>query len=121
MRGISLPINAIVIVAIAILVLVVISAFFSGVLIPSTIEIERDNALGKACQSWGTLYNCNEAGFSAKTTMHQDAADDAPRKYSVKDLCEKIGLYETDLSGDIESYEACCLRCGCPVSDCPLP
>ncbi len=62
MKGIDLPINAIVIVAIAVLVLVVIAAFFVGVVGPGTGTMNSQSAWNKGCAQ-ATARGCMQADF----------------------------------------------------------
>jgi hypothetical protein len=105
MKGISLPINAIVIVAIAVLVLVVVAAFFSGMLIPSSLEIQRESALNKACNTWRLSYNCHTDQYDEPLVSYTDPAYPDDDSFSVQTLCELTG---------ITTEEACRVKCNCP-------
>jgi len=104
MKGISLPINAIVIVAIAVLVLVVVAAFFSGSLIPASLEIQRENALNKACNTWRISYNCHTDQYEEPLVAYKDPAYPEDDALSVAQLC---GLMQ------ITTEDACRLKCNC--------
>ena len=111
MKGISLPINAIVIVAIAVLVLVVIAAFFGGFFSGFVLNMQREDALSKACQNW-KLYDCDYGRIDDATTMHKEPGDDAARAYTVEELCELMGI-STELDNTDDS--PCKRKCGCPI------
>ncbi len=107
MKGISLPINAIVIVAIAVLVLVVVAAFFSGSLIPASLEMKRQTVLNNACNTWRTAYNCDSnVMIDEELVAYTDPSNPAKESYTVYELCELMG---------ITSEEACRLNCNCPA------
>lgn len=112
MKGISLPINAIVIVAIAVLVLVVIAAFFGGFFSGFVLNMQREDALSKACQNW-KLYDCDYGRIDDATTMHKEPSDAAARGYSVEELCGLLGLSLDEPSPD-DSY--CMRKCGCTLT-----
>ena len=107
MKGISLPINTIVIVAIAVLVMVVLAAFFSGMFIPSTIEMKREQAMSKACNQWILSYNCNDNGYSDIEVSYTDPSIPDQTKYTLEELCAFfVGM---------DNIAACRLKCACPV------
>ena len=111
MKGISLPINAIVIVAIAVLVLVVIAAFFSGMLIPSSLEIQRETAVNKACQTWRLSFDCDPDNIEDATVAHTEPSDPSRTDpYNVEELCVLLGLAITP-----EEDNACRAKCNCPA------
>ena len=115
MNGISLPINTIVIVAIAVLVLVVISAFFGGWFIFNTLTIERENAMSTACQNWRELYNCEPSAVHSATALHKEPGQADAVAYTVGKLCEVMGLVADGSDGvDPEELEPCFLKCECP-------
>jgi hypothetical protein len=117
MKGISLPINAIVIVAIAVLVLVVIAAFFSGMLIPSSLEIQRESALNKACNIWRTSYNCDPDKMNEVTVAHTEPSEPSRTDpYSVEELCTLVGLIGSSYDPD---DNACRAKCNCPTPVTP--
>ena len=112
MKGISLPINAIVIVAIAVLVLVVIAAFFSGMLIPSSLEIQRETALNKVCNIWRNSYNCDPDEIDNVEVAHSEPSYPDEETHSVEDLCVYMGLLPESRSYD-ENDNACRAKCNC--------
>ena len=118
MKGIALQINTIVVVAIAVLVLVVLAAFFAGWLGVSTSEMSLETSLNKACSNWRSLYNCADSGYVdnpdpvseddlGATAQYQALGDEFPRSYSVAELCNLAG-YTTE--------DACRRKCGCVLT-----
>ncbi len=108
-KGISLPINLIVILAIAILVMVVVAAFFVGVFGPSTAGISLDKSLSEACQKWRTLYACADTAKSEVKALYQAPSEASPTEHTVLDLCTKKGW----LTGP-GGVDECKRGCGCP-------
>ena len=102
MKGISLPVNAIVIIAIAILVLAVVAAFFTGVLGGGIATISLEQAFTKGCDSLSRGYNCDVSAISdeIKILNYPTEGQDA----SFSQIC-RAKLYSTD--------EACAVACGC--------
>lgn len=113
MKGLSLPINTIVIVAIAVLVLVVIAGFFGGFFSLNVLLIQREDALSKACQQWKTMYNCDYDYIDDAQALHKEPGEASERLYSVEELCKIL-----ELSTDQPSEEdnPCLRKCGCAVT-----
>ena len=59
MRGLELPINMIVVIAIAVLALTVIAAFFTGSIGKGINTFEVEQAWGKACNLAKSVYSCD--------------------------------------------------------------
>ncbi len=60
----ELPINMIVIIAVAVLVLTVIAAFFTGALSQGVNTIVVENAFQKGCQLAKTVHSCSITSFT---------------------------------------------------------
>lgn len=125
MKGISLPINVVVIIALAVLVLVVLGAFFGGYFGGSTIELQRERALESACSQLRTLYNCNSNALTKAGAVHSEPGDAIERKffYCLKTPCDSSSPptgYEPGrtslctLKGLGDSQ--CLTRCGCQAA-----
>ena len=104
MKGISLPINSIVIIAIAMLVLVVLGLFFTG-FFTGVDRIKLDNQLQIACSNLrGTAYSCSSSGLDGIVFNTEIVSGEGAQPYTLRSLCELRGL------GD----EGACMRfCGC--------
>ena len=116
-KGLSLPINLIVILAIAILVMVVVAAFFVGAVTPGIGGISLDSALGKACQVWRDTYACSDDAITIKNVKYKEKGDAAPKDYSVEKLCEIKGWSESRTVGtgaNAVTVNECKRNCGCP-------
>jgi hypothetical protein len=74
MKGIALPIEAIVIIAITILVVVVITVFFVAMGGKQAISISDYDALGKGCTELALRYNCNAAQYWNVKIPNYDAS-----------------------------------------------
>ena len=106
MKGLSLPINTIVIILIAFLVLLVVAALFSGMFSDTEIKMKRQSAINQACQELRSLYGCDKAKMSSVTVKHQDIGDKSPKDYSLARLCDLMGYDE----------DKCYKTCGCTES-----
>jgi hypothetical protein len=117
MKGSTLPINTIIIVAIAVLVLLVIGGFFSLNVGEGINTIELNGAISKACSVLTTTYNCDssklnqatanfrEPGKSESSSVPLGGTSDIPKT----SLCGYAGL--TDIT-------QCLVRCGCaPIGE----
>jgi hypothetical protein len=103
MKGIELPVNAIVIVAVAILVLAVIAAFFVGALGTNMAGINLEQAFTKGCEALIRAYNCDENKISdgtIKVLGYPNPEDTDTTFYS---LCLQKGY----------SASTCAVACGC--------
>jgi len=111
-KGISLPIETIVIIAVVVLVLVVISAFFILNIGKSGSSINDDAAFGQGCVILGTQYNCkydtsnpvaskNEILNSIKINGYDPDGDGKPN--SLRDACDRKGF-----------TDSCWKACACP-------
>jgi hypothetical protein len=58
-KGITLPINTLVIVAIAVIILLALAAFFMGGFAPTSQKMQQRQEFLNACQVW-TQFNCDE-------------------------------------------------------------
>jgi len=107
MKGISMPINLIVIIAIAVLVLIVLAAFFTGAIGPGTTTISRAAALQSACTRLRTVYNCDitTSRWSSIEVPYEKSGDPPGAKETLRELCEAEGI-------TLESE--CAITCGCP-------
>lgn len=122
MKGISLPINMIVIVAIAVLVLVVTAGFFGGFFGSNVGTIQLEQAISNACNQLRSLYNCAPSGLGTVQVLYQGVGDDKPAQYTLAGLCtQKLGggqaqKQATNVFGVTDGNNKCLLTCGCPVS-----
>jgi hypothetical protein len=106
MKGLELPISMIVVIAIAILVLVVIAAFFTGWFTGGTIDIERENALNRACNTFRIVYNCDTTQIGNVDVQYKEIGEATPQTHKLyPELCNKKGF---------TAPEQCAIRCGCP-------
>ena len=108
-----MPINTIVIIAIAVLVMVVLAGFFGGFFGLNVLNIQREDALSKACQQWRTVYNCDPDYMDIATTLHKEPGDADARAYSLYELCEDVMGLSTDPPED----NPCMRKCGCIVTE----
>ncbi len=122
MKGVSLPITAIVVVALSALVLVVMTGFFGGSVGSSQVEIQRDKALQDSCIKLRSIYNCNSGKLSSAGTFYKEPGDDPDTDYyyclkscdtgvvpsgattGTSGLCAIKGLTDNE----------CLVTCGCP-------
>jgi len=118
MKGIELPINILVIIAMAVMVLLGLVAIYMGGFGPGAGEMQKNAAKNQACQELISKGYCGDAvktsnvpvsGFDANKdgTMGND---------NLKDLCENFYGCKYD-ENDKKSFVDCCHKkvCGCPV------
>lgn len=112
MKGISLPVETVVIITVIILVLVVIAAFFVLNVGKSTSTVGDDAAFGQGCVDLGTRYNCNLPTGSTKETVlggikiNNYFPNGGTVAASLLVACSKKGYDAT----------TCWKACGCPAS-----
>lgn len=107
MKGISLPINAIVVVAVAVLVLVVIAAFFAASAGSGMTTITHQQAWDKGC-SQIRAKGCLTADFAAATAYEIDNYDidgDGEPWNTILDACHNV--YGTNTDSD-QCRTLCC-------------
>jgi len=114
MKGISLPINMIVIVAIAVLVLVVTAGYFGGAFVGSTGTIQFEQAFSSACTQLRNSYNCDKNEVGRVSVLYQAPGENAATTTYLSDLCrQKLGKGTVRGGGTVNSAE-CVKACGCP-------
>ena len=101
MKGISLPLNTIVILIIAMLILVVVGAFFTSHFWGSNVDM----ILSDKCTDFVMLYNCDETKYDTNLFSVQLPGDSAAKSHSLKDICDAAGA---------NTKELCLKKCGCP-------
>jgi|GEM_PF-6035319 len=85
MKGVQLPINTVIIVALAILVMLIIAAYFTGVFIPHSQNEQFNARLQTLCNEWVTYYGCDE-GASVVTDMQNLYKEFGKAKPTVDEL-----------------------------------
>jgi Tfp pilus assembly protein PilX len=124
MKGVALPITAIIIVALSALVLVVITGFFGTGVGKTQLEIQREQAFQNACQKLRTIYNCAESGLDKSGVFYSEPGDDPEisNYYCLGDSCtEKPENVVTTNGGKGLGLCAikgltpnqCLIQCGC--------
>ncbi|MBI5332748.1 MAG: hypothetical protein HZB65_04190 [Candidatus Aenigmarchaeota archaeon] len=104
LKGISLPIEMMVIIAIAVLVLVVIGAFFIGGA-GKLSTVDDLTAFGQGCQQWratGCSGTVDGSGIIVKNYRPTGESSDQ----SLKLACERLSK--------LDSANSCKKACGCP-------
>ena len=76
MKGISLPVNAVVVIALAIFVLLMMAAFFGGGF-GQTTQVNAASAWSRACSTLKTSYECKEMDFSTEFDIDGDGYGDS--------------------------------------------
>lgn len=114
MRGMSLPINTIVILAIAALVLVVVAALFTGVLVPGGQGLKLADAIRDGCSKFRTIYNCDITKMRDVTVQYKDLGDSALKDYTLIQLCT-LANYKTTGTHRAGDLNECAAKCDCPV------
>jgi hypothetical protein len=104
-----LPINMIVIIAIAMLILVVVGAYFAGAFGSTTQTISLESAFNQACNQIVAAYNCDANFINTVKVNYKEAGAANPTPHSLYQLC---GLKSIDMSSTTGTTT--CLRlCGC--------
>ena len=109
MKGLELPINIIVIIAVAVLVFTVIAAFFTGALSQGVNTIAVENAFQKGCQLAKTVESCNSISFpvSGYRQTEKGIQEDPAGSVQFSWLC--------GLKGAANDQTKCLRLCGCAV------
>ena len=107
-KGISLPVNMLVILAVAVIVLLALVAFFMGGF--ETGAIEDRNKINMCCGPVSTFQYCNEGSWSSELTgLSCDAPEDSP--VSNADVCVQVGGEWHDCSSVIPGGPGNCPAC----------
>ncbi len=111
-KGIELPINTLVVVAIAVIILLAVAAFFMGVWTPSAGGMQALAAKNRAC---GQLMNigCNDATESDMRSINFDFDYDNSGTTADDNLYGYCKYSYPSLSGG-ELLKSCKKMCGCP-------
>lgn len=117
MKGSSLPVNTIVVVAIAILVMMVVGGFFALNVGQGVNTIEINNAINNACGVLRTTYNCNAASLESVQVNFKEPGQTEEGPTSLAKLCVLSGLATTGTDFDNQ----CAAKCGCGVTATTLP
>jgi hypothetical protein len=110
MKGISLPVNTIVIVAIAVLVLMVVGGFFSINVGGSINQIELNTAINKACNTLTTTYNCNGDRLLDVSANFKEPGEETEAPKTLERLCELA-----EIAQGAEFTNQCISKCGCAL------
>ncbi|MBI4014504.1 MAG: hypothetical protein HY365_00965 [Candidatus Aenigmarchaeota archaeon] len=108
MKGSSLPVNTIVVVAIAILVMMVIGGFFALNVGQGVNTIELNNAITNACNVLRTTYNCNVGSLASVEVQFKELGQESENPTSLERLCTLSGL-----SAGADFAKQCAAKCGC--------
>ena len=92
MKGVSLPINTIVIVAIAVLVLMVIGGFFAVNVGSGVNAIELNSAISSACNTFVVAYNCDISQIHFATAQFKKSGDSTETSIGLDELCDQANL-----------------------------
>ena len=109
MKGSSLPVNTIVVVAIAILVMMVIGGFFALNVGQGVNAIELNNAITNACNVLKTTYNCNAASLASVEIQFKEPGQTEESPTSLERLCQLSGL----VASGADFNAQCAAKCGC--------
>ncbi len=107
-KGMELPINMIVVVLIAVLVLVTIGAFLAGQLGSGQGSIKLEQAFGEGCQKLRSSWNCADLNFEVSYQKQGSASLTTP----FSEICQLKGL-TTAISNDPGT---CVKACGCNIA-----
>lgn len=104
-KGMELPINMIVIIALAVLILVIITAFTTSQVGQGVSSIDVERAFASACTELRTVNNCADAKVREIKENVQGMGEQ-----TLLQLCERKGLIGTD-----GLTTPCRQACGCLV------
>jgi len=123
MKGAELPINMIVIVAVAVLVLVVTAGFFGGFFASNVGTIGFEQAFNNACSNLKSLYNCAVDNIDQVFVNYQAAGMTKAEPINLGQLCnQKLGRgtvtstasASITSTGGTNGVKDCVVSCGCP-------
>jgi hypothetical protein len=104
MKGMELPINMIVVILIAVLVLVTVGAFLASQM-SNTSSFGLEQAFGEGCQKLRSVYNCDlNAHVSIKSYTPPGRLAGSGSDFFA-DICSAKGF---------EAGSECAIACGCP-------
>ncbi len=106
MKGLELPVNIIVVIAIAVLVMVALGAFFAANFWGNTNIINQQQALSNGCNSLRTLYECKASRVNSVIISGYSPSGMTNAKCSLGYVCGKQGAADT---------VACAKMCGCQI------
>jgi len=103
MKGMSLPMEVMVIIAVVVLVMVVLVAFFIGGSGREIDKIDKSAAFGEGCAKLGTYYKC---AYTQDRTKEATLKEITIKGYgTLLDLCKTLGF---------EGADSCWRACSCP-------
>lgn len=111
MKGMELPINMIVVVAIAVLVLVVTAGFFGGFLTGNINSIELEQAYNSACSQLRNTKNCVARETASIEVQIKVPGETVIQKTNLLKLCEKLN------KGADSTGVTCARSCGCQIPE----
>ena len=103
-KGLELPINMIVVIAVAMLVLVIVAAFLLGWF--DTLKIEQEQKLNDACLIFKNTDDCDLASLSTPFHYRKYSTESQDQTYALSVICEHKGFLDDN---------KCAIRCGCTV------
>lgn len=113
MKGLELPINMIIVVAVALLVLMTVFVFFLGSTGSGLGSIEKANLKNRMCTALSSGYSCNPTNVnSISVTGYKKSGGgivpttEATSRVTLLELCQLDGISDA---------AACARSCGCPV------
>ncbi len=99
-KGLELPLNMIVLIIVAVLVLLVIAAYFTGQFASGANTIALQSAFNDGCTKWRSVYNCQP---NPSFTVKYQAPGSANADTSFIDICTAKKMTITE----------CAIACGC--------
>ncbi|MBI5332749.1 MAG: hypothetical protein HZB65_04195 [Candidatus Aenigmarchaeota archaeon] len=103
MKGMSLPMEVMVIIAVVVLVMVVLVAFFIEGSGKEIDKIDKNAAFGEGCARLGTYYKCAYSDDKTKEAALKEII--LKDQGSLLDVCKSLGFSDAD---------ACWRACSCP-------
>ena len=104
MKGLSLPINLVVIIAIAVLVLLAAAAFFAGGFGPASGTVSDSAALNKACGIWQSR-GCSDTIADFEIPGYYPAGGNTLGRLT--EACDRV-LGSQEISSTSTCYTYCC-------------
>lgn len=109
MRGLELPVNTLIVIVLAIIVLVAVIAFFMGAWRPGVSGIEMENAKNSGCQAFVSA-GCDDRDLNI-IIVNYDVDGNGAKDDSLLRLCEHYGCTQDNPDDKM----ACCRDlCHCP-------
>ncbi|MBN2095425.1 MAG: hypothetical protein JW727_05230 [Candidatus Aenigmarchaeota archaeon] len=99
-KGVELPVNSVIVIALAIFVLLMMAAFFSGAG-KNIDKTQLQTASSEACSILSTVYNCDSSKVGDATARVGN------QQVSLRDICNQMGISPLDNNACVKVCAVC--------------